>query len=211
MLKSQNAAAAYPASMTRPDLLCCTDRFSQVTRENFSSSVVKRFNKFVQYCHDDDSVSLCFVKLDLETVHVTVFTDASFSTTGEITSELGVVVLLRDSKGRCNLIHASSLKEKRRAKSVLGAEMFALLDGSDSGYVIRASLFRWLGRKLDLHLLTYSRTACHIATTLIQTKQKRLMLDVHLLSEAYENREITKITWISGKSNIADCLTKNQA
>ncbi len=65
-----------------------------------------------------------------------------------------------------------------------------------------------MGRQLDLHLLTDSRSAFHIATTLVSTREKRLMLDVHLLREAYERREVTKITWISGLSNVVDPLTK---
>eukprot|EP00171_Calliarthron_tuberculosum_P002814 IDg2814t1 len=194
--------------MTRPDLLCFTARFSQITKTKHSARVIRRFNQFVSYCHENESVPLRYVPLDLDSAHVAVFTDASFSTSEEPTSQLGVVVLLRDSSGRCNIIHASSIKAKRRARSVLGAEMFALLDGFDSGYVIRALLSKIIGRKVALHLLTDSRSAYHIATTLIQTKEKRLMLDVHLLREAYERREITKITWIAGQSNIADCLTK---
>ncbi len=56
--------------------------------------------------------------------------------------------------------------------------------------------------------MTDSRCAYHIATTLVTTRERRLMVDVHLLREAYERRDITKITWISGLINIADCLTK---
>lgn len=117
-------------------------------------------------------------------------------------------MLLRDNAGRANLIHASSIRSRRRARSVLSAEMFAILDGFDVGYVVREILSELLGRKVDFVLLTDSRSAFHITTTLISTKEKRLMLDVHLVREAYENREISKILWISGASNLADCLTK---
>eukprot|EP00171_Calliarthron_tuberculosum_P004994 IDg4994t1 len=207
-LRSQNATAAYPASLTRPDLLCFTSKFAQVTQKTYSNRIRRRFNQFVEMCQKNDCVPLNFVALNMDTVHVAVFTDASFSTTEENKSQLGIVVLLRDASGCCNLVYASSVKARRRARSVLGAEMFALLDGFDCGYVVRELLERMLGRKADLHILTDSRSAYHISTSLITTKEKRLMLDVHLLREAYERREITKITWISSNCNVADCLTK---
>ena len=118
------------------------------------------------------------------------------------------MVVLRDNTGKANLVHASSVRGKHRARSVLGAEMFAFLNGFDAGYIVRYLLSKMLGRNVELHLLTDSRSAYHIATTLVTTRERRLMLDVHFLREAYELREITKITWISGQSNIADCLTK---
>jgi hypothetical protein len=54
----------------------------------------------------------------------------------------------------------------------------------------------------------WSSTFLHAVTTLVTTKEKRLMLDLHQLRESYERRELTKITWITGVSNPADCLTK---
>jgi hypothetical protein len=42
------------------------------------------------------------------------------------------------------------------------------------------------------------------------TKEKRIMSDLHRPLEAYEKRELTKVSWITGHSNLADCLTKMQ-
>ena len=206
--RSQRARAAYPATMTRPDLLCYTSLYSQVTQEKFTPRSRKSFNRFVRHVQGVLNVPLKFVRLDPDTLSVVTFTDASFSSTGELRSQLGVLVVLRDSKGNANLVHASSLRGRRRARSVLSAEMFALLDGFDAGFVVRELVSNLLGRKVELHMLTDSRSAFHITTTLISTKEKRLMLDVHLLREAYESREISRILWITGDSNLADCLTK---
>ena len=88
--------------------------------------------------------------------------------------------------------------------------MYAIMDGFDIGFAFRASLSKVLRGKVDLHVLTTSRSSCHIAFTLVATKERRLILDVHLLREAYERREITKNSWIAGKSSIPDCLTKRK-
>ena len=208
VFRSMNAMAAYPASLTRPDLLYNTSKFSQITKEKFSNRTRRSFNKFVSHLKDTADTCLKYVPLENETVHVAVYTDASFTIVEEEKSQLGVVVVLRDGKANANLIHASSIRARRRARSVLSAEIFALLDGFDAGYVVRKIVSQLLGREVELHIFTDSRSAFHVATTLVRTREKRLMLDVHLLREAYEKREITQINWISGDCNIADPLTK---
>ncbi len=40
------------------------------------------------------------------------------------------------------------------------------------------------------------------------TSEKRLLIDLALLREAYEKRDISEIVWIPGNQNPADALTK---
>ena len=206
--RSQTALIAYPASLKRLDLLCYTSFFAQIKLSDYYDRVRRLFNKFVKTTLESSDFPLKFILLDLDSVHVCVITDASFSTTIESKSQLGIIILPRDRTGACNLVHASSVKAKRRARSVLSAEMFALLNGFDSGFVVRKRCNRMMGGDVELHILTDSRSAFHIANTLVQTQGKRLTLDIHLLREAYEKREITKISWISAEYNLADFLTK---
>ncbi|KAI1005303.1 hypothetical protein K3495_g2910 [Podosphaera aphanis] len=41
------------------------------------------------------------------------------------------------------------------------------------------------------------------------TKEKRLMIDIMALRQAYENHEISDIRWIHGADNPADAMTKS--
>jgi hypothetical protein len=118
------------------------------------------------------------------------------------------ILCLRDALGMCNVIHSSSTKSKRVARSTLTTEIFALPDGFDCGYVLKVWLERLFNKPLEIHILTDSRTTYHTVTTLGITPERRLMVDLHLLREAYENRKITRISWITGQSNPADGLTK---
>jgi hypothetical protein len=207
-IRSQNAAAAFVAHGTRPDLLVHVALFSQLTPAIYEPIDRKRFNKFVQRCHTTQDTVMRFVQLDIQTVHIAVFVDASFASNRDGSSQVGYIVCLRDARGKCNVIHSSSTKSKRVARSTLTAEIFALLDGFDCGYVLKVWLERLFNKPLELHILTDSRTAYHTVTTLVITRERRLMVDLHLLREAYENREITRISWITGLSNPADGLTK---
>ena len=61
-----------------------------------------------------------------------------------------------------------------------------------------------------LRLYTDSRSLYHLAVSLTRTRERRLQIDLQVLRQAYENREITDIVWISGNSNPADSLTKQR-
>ena len=41
------------------------------------------------------------------------------------------------------------------------------------------------------------------------TKEKRLMIDIMALREAYERGDLTDVRWIDGRDNPADCMTKS--
>ena len=41
------------------------------------------------------------------------------------------------------------------------------------------------------------------------TKEKRLIIDIIVLYQLYERREITEIQWIDGKDNPTDAMTKS--
>ena len=72
--------------------------------------------------------------------------------------------------------------------------MLAPVDGLDAGCVVREIFSTLTGRRVDLELLTESRCAHHIASTLITAREKILILYIHLLREYYQKSEITKIS-----------------
>ncbi len=95
------------------------------------------------------------------------------------------------------------------AKNVLAAGLFALVDGFDLGFTIRGSIQSLTGRSsVNLTLATDSRSLFCLAVTLGQTTERRLLIDLSIIREACEKREITEVVWLSGDSNPADDLTK---
>jgi hypothetical protein len=136
-LKSSNALAAFAAHGTRPDLLIYVALFSQITESRYRQSDRKQFNQFVKLCEDTSNRRMNFVGLNMDTMHIAVFVDASFATNWDGSSQLGILVCLRDAHSRCNVLHATSVKSKRVARSSLAAEIFAMLDGFDIGFVLK--------------------------------------------------------------------------
>ena len=203
---SQRARGGYIASTCRPDLMfgfSYAAQFPDPTEENF-----KFLNKVIGKALSTPSKGLRFIPLDSETIVVGVFIDASFACNPGLSSQLGYLITLRDERGVTNVIHYGSVKSKRVTRSVLAAELYAMILGFDVSAVIQRTITDFLGKHVPLHLYTDSKSLYDSLTTLNATSEKRLLIDLALLRESYETREIDAVYWIPGTQNPADSLTK---
>ena len=140
-----------------------------------------------------------------------IFTDASFANNKDLSSQIGYVIVLIDGNNDANIIHWSSIKCKRVTRSVLASELYGLAHGFDIGAAIRTTIQNILQLKqLPLVLCTDSKSLYECLVKLGTTQEKRLMVDLMCLRQAYERREITEIKWINGGSNPADAMTKSK-
>jgi hypothetical protein len=82
--------------------------------------------------------------------------------------------------------------------------------GFDMGASIKATIERILQIDLPLVLCTDSRSLYDCLVKLGTTQEKRLMIDMMCLRQAYERREIAEVKWIDGDTNPADSMTKSK-
>ncbi len=141
-----------------------------------------------------------------------IFTDAAFANTPDLHSQIGYVICLTDDDVNVNLIHWSSIKCKRVIRSVLAAELYAMINDFDVEVVIKSIIEHILKLKnpLSLILLTDSKSFYDGLVKLGTIAEKRLMIDLMCLRQSYERREIAEIRWIDGDSNPADAMTKSK-
>ena len=59
-------------------------------------------------------------------------------------------------------------------------------------------------------IYTDSQSLYDSLVSLNTTTEKRLLIDLHLLRQAYERREIAEVRWIPTEQNSADALTKEK-
>ncbi len=168
---------------------------------------MKRTNPVMKY-PVDNPVSLKFPKLNLDTIRVIVFSDASFANNYYITSQLGHIVFIAAREGNAAPIYFKSYKALRVTCSVMAAEFTAFSDAFDMGYSLAIELSNVLGRKVPLILLTDSKSLFDVIWKGIPTSEKRMMSDIAAAREGYRRGDISNIHFVRSSKNLADGLTK---
>ena len=87
--------------------------------------------------------------------------------------------------------------------------------GFDMGVSVKSTIDRILGTDINLFQLplvicTDSKSLYECLVKLGTTQEKRLIIDVICLRQAYEWREIAEVKWIKGDTNPADAITKSK-
>ena len=147
--------------------------------------------------------------LDINSLSLLVFTDASFANNKDLLSQIGFVIILIDRNQSVNILYQSSIKYKRVTRSVLASELYRLAHGFDIGAAIKSTIQRILQlEQLPLVLCTDSKSLYDCLVKLDTTQEKRLIVDLICLRQAYKRRKITEVKWIRGRNNPADAITK---
>lgn len=205
---AQRARGAYIASVCQPEASFDLSFAAQVI--NPTEADAKELNKRITWQMENPSRGLKFVKLDITTLQLLVFTDASFANNKDLSSQIGYVIALADSGKRANILHWSSIKCKRVTRSVLASELYGMAHGYDIAVAIKSTIDRILQINLPLVICIDSKSLYDCLVRLNTTQEKRLMIDVMSLRQAYERRQITEIKWIEGEANPADAMTKGK-
>ena len=103
-----------------------------------------------------------------------------------------------------------SVKCKRVTRSILALELYGIAHGFDIGGSVKSTLDKILGIDLPLVLCTDSKSLYDCLVKLGTIAEKRLIIDVMCLRQAYERREIAEVKWIAGNTNPADAMTKEK-
>src|SRR5271169_5867747 len=89
---------------------------------------------------DNPTKGLTFVPLDINSLNLMIFTDASFANNKDLSSQIGHVIVLTDCNQSANIIHWSSIKCKRITQSVLASELYTLAHGFNIGAAIKSTI-----------------------------------------------------------------------
>jgi hypothetical protein len=148
--------------------------------------------------------------MNQSTLRLVIFIDSSFVNNHDLSSQIDYVICLADFINTTNIIHWSSIKCKRMTRSVLAVELFVMIHDLDVGSVLKSILIRMLDKKIliSLILITDSKFLYDCLIRLNIIVEKRLMIDVMILRQFYERREITKMIWIHDINNSVDSMIK---
>jgi len=203
------ARGAYVATVCQPEAAYDLSAAAQVTDPKEED--IKKLNKRLAWQSENASRGLRFVPLNVNTdsLRLLVFTDASFANNTDCSSQIGYVIVLADNNDQANILHWSSVKCKRITRSVLASELYGMAHGFDTGAAIKCTIEKMIKiENLPLNLCTDSKSLYECLVKLGTTQEKRLMIDILCLRQAYERRLITEVVWIDRNTNPADAMTK---
>ena len=209
--RSLRAKVAW-ATHTRPDISCCANRAAQVVAEasgNVKDESVKLLNSAIKKTKSTPRHGLRYGRLHYGTLHLRVYTDASFGTNEDLTSQLGFVVLLCDAENNCHMDVASK-KCKRVVRLILGGGFYAFTEGFDCVYMIKHDLQHLYGMSIPLQMRTDSKQMFDVVTKASSPSEKRLLIDIAATRESYNANEISNVGLVRSEHNVADGLTKTK-
>ena len=135
---AQRARGAYLATVSQPQAAFPLSYAAQIVNPAIDDA--KYLNKCLKWQQQNAGKGLKFVKLDIHTVRLVVFTDSSFANNRDQSSQIGYVIILADGQNNANIIHWQSVKCKRVTRSVLASELYALSLGFDVASTIKLLL-----------------------------------------------------------------------
>jgi hypothetical protein len=100
---TQRARGAYIASVCQPEASFDLSFAAQVI--NPSEEDAKHLNKCLNWQIKNPNRGLKFVKLDINTMQLVVFTDASFANNKDLSSQIGYIIVLADAIKKANIVH----------------------------------------------------------------------------------------------------------
>lgn len=128
--------------------------------------------------HSTAYLDLKFPKLDLASLRMLVYSDASHYNRKGNNSQLGYTILLPNKSENFAVLHFSSKKSTRVTRSSMAGDTLAFVDAFDSAFVIKHDLDQMLGVNVPLMMLTGSEQLLQVLTRSRYTTERRLMIDI---------------------------------
>jgi hypothetical protein len=129
-------------------------RLSQITPENINSEATKSCIDLHDYLKKTLKRNLIFCSLDVKSLHVVFYSDASFAGNLDLSSQIGGIILLKDEHGVAHILHWFTKKCPRVTGSVLAAEIIDFVAEFDMYSALRDVLEGIYQQSIPLYGLT---------------------------------------------------------
>ena len=200
------------ATQTRPDLSYDISDLSS-TLKNKNVDCIKQVNKTVKKAKKEKSQ---IVIPDLGTttnLKLIGYSDASFANLGDGGSQGGYVIFLVGDNNKYMPISWQSKRISRIVKSTLAAETLAMVDLAEACVYYRKLILDLLhiGDKKDNIPIVCKTDNSSLFDSVHSTTQildKRLRIEMAILREMLNKKELEEIVWVPKDNQIADSLTK---
>jgi hypothetical protein len=153
---------------------------------------------------------LKYVTLDQFILRLVIFIDVFFANNRDLLSQIEYVICLIDASNTTNILHWSSVKCKKVTRSVLAAELYAMIYDFDVDLMLKSILTKMFDVLISLILVTNSKSLYDCLVRLDIIVEKSLIINVIILRQNYKWREIIKVKWISDDHNPSNSITMSE-
>ena len=211
LLRAAVGQLNWLAGISRPDLsfdVCqLSTRISQATiRDLIDANKVIRRAKQDQYY-------VTFPPLNLQTLEILAYGDASFKNLPRGGSQGGNIIFLTDGSKSCPL-QWSSTRIKRVVRSTIAAEALALADTcANTTYLaalVSSVLEFTVGKNIPVEVITDNQSLFDSIHSVKPVSEQELRLDISAIREK-KNQNRVRVSWLPTKSNLSNVLTKRGA
>lgn len=200
------------ATQTRPDLSYDVSELSSILKQE-NVECLKQANRVVKKAKKEKSHIDIPDLGNLEHLKIIAYSDASFGNLTDGGSQGGYILFLVGSNDKYMPIAWQSKRIRRVVKSTLAAETLAMVDMAEACIFYRKLLLEILQLNDDtnnIKIFCKTDNSClydsvHSSTQILD---KRLRIEMAILREMIDRKEIAEISWISTDVQIADSLTK---
>jgi hypothetical protein len=109
------------------------------------------------------------------------------------------------------VLNWKSKKIKRTVKSTEATEALALQEGAELAFVTQSFMNELTGVLVPITLRTDNKSLWQNIHSTKQLSDERLQIDISIMREIVEKKEVAKVEWVSTEKQLADCLTKKGA
>ena len=170
-------------------------------------------NKIIRKTNNQ-SVHLYYPRnFDIDSCYIITFCDASFSNLLNGGSQGGYISFLVDKNGIYSPIAWQSKRIRRVVKSTIAAECLAAVEAAETTIFIASMLkdILKLSKNIDTFLFCDNRNLVNAVHSTTNLEDKRLRIDVSILRDFIEQRELTEFLWVATDLQLADVFTKQGA
>lgn len=204
-----------------PHLPCGTALLARRCKDARVCDLV-RANKIIRLMRQARGVPLLFLPAPSPR-HLILFTDSSAVTLKAPVSQAGFALFLTssadgsrgripDGLGRSTLVACGSHRQRRVTHSSFSAEAFALLHGLQASLTLASVAGVVMGDAdqvpLPVHVVTDSLGVYDALSSHCETGSKEVRAVVEDLRDYYTSGAMASITWMPGRFQLADGLTK---
>ena len=198
----QRARGAYIATVCQPE--AAFDLSTAAQYQEPGRDEIRALNTRLKWQMENQSRGLRFVLLDLPTSKLFVFVDGSFANNQDLSSQIGFIIVLGNEEERNgsfvlngNIVGYSSTKCKRVTRAVLASELYSMVAGADMAISL-STTYAMICRQFNINnfpvvIYTDSFSLYEYLVKLRTTKEKRLMINIIVLRQLYERRELTEV------------------